>query len=207
MLPSCFRPRSSGDFIGPAAKWAVHLEKLVRLALPTGDPFHVMLTGLTGVGKSQIAEHVIRLVGAGPFSVFKYNGTDFGVDDIREVQRTFRLRDLFPGYRVLWLEEFDKVPSTAQCCVLTLLDDLPNQTCCLATTNKPVKLFEPRLQRRFTVCEVGAPTEDEILTMLRLRWPAVPRKRATEIAVFACGSVGQALKDMDNAVAEYAKAA
>jgi replication-associated recombination protein RarA len=205
MLPSSFRPRSAEQFIGPAAKWAVHLEKLVRLALPTGDPLRIMLTGPSGVGKTQLAEHLVRTTGAGKFSVSQYNGTSFRIEDVQEMQRSFHLRDMFGGYRVLQIEEFDKVPTVAQVASLTLLDNLPNHTACIVTTNRPIKEMEVRTQRRFTVCEVAAPSEAEILTMLRLRWPEVPKKRATEIAVFCCGSVGQALTDMDNAVAEYAK--
>ena len=203
-LPSTFRPKTTADFIGPAGKWAVHLEKLVRLALPAGDPLRIMLTGPSGVGKTQLAEHLVRLTGAGKFNISKFNGTSFRIEDVQEMQRSFHLRDMFGGYRVLQIEEFDKVTTTASVASLTLLDDLPDHTCAIVTTNRPVTEMEVRVQRRFTVCEIGPPTEDEILTMLRLHWPCVPKKRATEIAVFCCGSVGAALTDMDNAVAEYA---
>ncbi len=204
MLPSTFRPQTADQFIGPAGKWAVHLEKLVRLALPTGDPFRIMLTGPSGCGKTQLAEHLVRCTGAGRFSISQYNGTQFRIDDVAEVASQFRLRDLFGGFRVLQIEEVDRVPTVAQIALLTLLDSLPPQTACIATTNARVTDFEVRFQRRFTVCQIEPPTEDELLAMLRLRWPEVPRKRAVEIATFAVGNVGAALSDMDNAVAEYA---
>jgi len=206
-LPSSFRPKSADQFIGPAAKWAVHLEKLVKLALPTGDPLRIMLLGPSGVGKSQLAEHLVRCTGAGKFSISRYNGTGFRIDDAEEMLRAFRFKDLFSGYRVLQIEEVDRVPQVAQIALLSLLDSLPSQTACIATSNCRVKDFEVRFQRRFTVCDVAAPTEEELLAMLRLHWPSVPKKRAIEISTFACGNVGAALCDMDNALAEYAKTA
>lgn len=104
---------------------------------------------------------------------------------------------------MLQIEEFDKVPSVAQVAVLTLLDDLPDHTCCIATSNHAVSEFEERIQSRFMVCEVAPPTASEILTMLRLRWPSVPKHRLVQIAEFSCGNVRQALTDMDNACSEF----
>lgn len=204
MIPSTFRPKTVTDFIGPAAKWAAHLEKLVRLALPNGDPLRIMLLGPSGIGKTQLAEHLVRCTGAGKFSISKFNGTQFRIDDADAMARSYRLRDMFPGYRVLQIEEVDKVPPVAQIALLTLLDELPDHTACIATSNCRVKDFEVRFQRRFTVCEINAPTDKEILAMLRLRWPEIPKSRATEIATFCCGNVGQALVDADNAYAEFA---
>ena len=203
-IPSTFRPKTSADFIGPAGKWAAHLEKLVRLALPTGDPLRIMLLGAPGIGKTQLAEHLVRTTGAGKFSISKYNGTGFRIDDAEAMIQTFRFKDMFGGYRVLQIEEVDKVPTVAQVALLTLLDDLPNHTACIATSNCKVKDFEVRFQRRFTVCEIEPPSEKDILTMLQLRWPVIPKKRAVEIATFCCGNLGQALTDADNAYAEFA---
>jgi MoxR-like ATPase len=163
-----------------------------------------MLVGHTGVGKSQLAEHVVRLTGAGRFSVSRFNGKQFRIDDAAEVASQFRFRDMFNGYRVLQIEEVDQVPPGTQVALLTLLDDLPSHTACIVTTNQDGREFEKRFQRRFVLCEIKPPTEDEILAMLRLHWPVVPMYRAREIATFACGSVGQALADMDNAYAEFA---
>jgi MoxR-like ATPase len=204
MIPSTFRPKTAGDFIGPAGKWAAHLEKLVRLALPTGDPLRIMLLGASGVGKSQLAEHLVRTTGAGKFSISRYNGKRFRIEDVADISSRFQLRDMFGGFRVLQLEEVDQVPPGTQIALLTMLDDLPPFTACIATSNCSVKQFEVRFQRRFTVCEIDPPTDKDILTMLQLRWPVIPKKRAVEIATFCCGNLGQALTDADNAYAEYA---
>jgi len=207
MLPSTYRPKVLADFIGPAGKWAAHLEKLVRLALPTGDPFRILLLGASGIGKSALAEHLVRSTGAGRFSVAKYNGKQFRIDDVAEIARQWRFRDLFSGYRVLQIEEVDQVPAGTAVSMLTLMDDMPQHTCFIATSNCKLKDLEERFQRRFTVCEVGAPTEAEVEAFLRKHWPVIPPRRTKEIATFCCGNVGAALTDADNAVAEYTKAA
>jgi replication-associated recombination protein RarA len=204
MIPSTFRPILAADFIGPARRWAVHLEKLVALALPAGDPLRLMFLGQSGVGKSQLAEFFVRLTGAGRFSVSKFNGASFRIDDAEEIGRQYHYKDFFGGYRVLQIEEVDKVPTLAQVRLLSILDEMPNHTACIVTSNCELKLFEVRFQRRFTVCEIGPPTDEELIDFLRLHWSVIPKKRCVQIATFALGNVGLALADADNSYAEFA---
>jgi hypothetical protein len=61
--------------------------------------------------------------------------------------------------------------------------------------------LESRFQRRFTVVELAPPTAGDIHRLLTNRWPAIRPDIARQIATFACGNVGQALKDADSALA------
>lgn len=164
----------------------------------------VMILGKPGVGKSQLAEHLIRCTGAGKWSVSKFNGTLFRIDNVEEIQRQFRMRDMFGGYRALWIEEADKVPAVAQVTMLTLLDDLPDNTLAVLTSNTKLSEFEIRFQRRYEVCDVAGPTQPEIAAFIRKHWPEIPKQRVDQISTFACGNVGQALMDTQTAYVESA---
>ena len=201
MLPSTFRPQTTADFIGPAAAQAAQIERLIALAKPTGDPITVLILGPPGVGKSQLAEHFVRALGASKWSVTKFNGTQVRIEEVEELSTRWHYRDLFGDYRVLRIEEVDKVPHVAQVRLLTLLDDLPANAAVVCTSNCKLSELESRFQRRFTVIELAPPTADDIHRLLTNRWPAIRPDIARQIATFACGNVGQALKDAGSALA------
>ena len=204
MLPSTFRPRAAPDFIGPAKEHAVFLEKLIEQARLDARPapLKLLLLGRPGIGKSELAEHFTRATGAGKWSVSKFNGTQFRIDDVEELKRSMHLTDMFGGYRVIRIEEVDRVPAVAQVALLTLLDDLPPQTAVIATSNCKLKDLEERFQRRFTLIEVSPPTTTEIETLLLKL--GIHHNAARQIATFANGNVGQALTDADVACVQAA---
>jgi replication-associated recombination protein RarA len=201
MLPSTFQPKSASDFIGPARAQAEQIARLLALAKPTGDPVSVLILGPPGIGKSELAEHFVRCSGASKWSVAKFNGTQVKIEEVEELARKLHYRDLFGDYRVIRIEEVDKVPAVAQVRLLTLLDDLPPHNAIVCTSNCRLNELEVRFQRRFTVIELAPPSAEDIYQLLSTRWPALRPDTVRQIATFACGNVGQALRDADAALA------
>jgi hypothetical protein len=123
------------------------------------------------------------------------------IEEVEELSARRHYRDLFGEYRVLRIEEVDKVPHVAQVSLLTLLDDLPSHNAMVCTSNCKLNELEVRFQRRFTVIELAPPSAEDICQLLSTRWPALRSDTARQIATFACGNVGQALRDADAALA------
>lgn len=200
MLPSTYRPKQLSDFIGPARKQAEFIERLTKAAMGNGDPVTVLILGKPGIGKSALSDWFCQCLNVNKWSIRKYNGTDINVDVAREIANGLHYRDMFSSYRILRIEEVDKVPTVAQVRLLSLLDDLPPQSGVVANSNCDLAELEERFQRRFNVIELKPPSSEDIFTLLRTQWPQIREQIARQIAEFSCGNVGAALKDADGAI-------
>jgi MoxR-like ATPase len=192
-LPSLFRPAAQSEFIGPARQACLKVERLIELSRAASKaPIKLLLLGKPGIGKSELAEHFCRAIAASKWSTSKYNGTSFRMEDVEELSRSVRLKNLYGDYRVIWIEEVDRVPSVAQVRMLTFLDDLPGGNAIVATSNMDGAALEERFRSRFQRLLIEAPSVPEISEMLKVRWE-IPVAIATPIAALAAGNVRQAL--------------
>jgi replication-associated recombination protein RarA len=199
-LPSLYTPTSADDFIGPAAKVAVLLQRAVRDAVEADKaPIKVLFNGEPGIGKSALAKYLMHLLQCDPkWSVKKYNGTQVKIETVEEIANDLHYRDMFGTYRLIWIEEADVIPALAQVRFLTLLDDLPNGCAVVCTSNCKLDEFKKRFQTRFKIYEVEPPTPREVEALLR-KFLTNPRD-ITNIATFACGNVRQALLDAETSL-------
>lgn len=198
MLPSQFKPQSAAEFFGPARAEAEFITNFVRTALPDGSPVTLLILGKPGIGKSQLAEHFVRCTGSDKWSITKYNGTQIKIEIADQIGHQFRSTNLFGGYRVVQIEEVDKMPTIAQVRFLTLLDDLPKHTAVVCTSNCKVTELEERFQTRFTVLHIKPPTNDDIMKFLVSRFDLSHAEPSLRMASLAWGgNVRAALKDAD----------
>jgi len=193
MLVDTYKPNSPEQFIGPARSVALDLQRLA--ARSNGAPIRAMFLGKPGAGKTSLARYLVALLGAMPSLCPPLNGTEMKVEEVHEIANSFRLTSLF-GYRVVWIEEVDKVPTVAQVRFLTLLDELPKSSAIIATSNCKPEELEERFQTRFAVFEVERPSDSEIIELLR-QLTDLPPETIAGIATFAAGNVRQALNDAD----------
>jgi len=202
MNPTNYKPQRPEDFIGPAKDLAVLLETKAKKAVRSGDPLKIMIRGEPGIGKSALCDRFLAELGANKWTTTKLNGTELKVDTIDEWASRLCYRELYGTYRVLRIEEADKVNAFVQARMLTLLDDLPDHVAVICTSNKELKDFDPRFQSRFQVFGLKPPAPDEIKWLLKkfgLRKDDINR-----IAQFCCGNVRLALCDAQSALDELA---
>jgi replication-associated recombination protein RarA len=200
MLPSSYNPIAPEQFIGPARHAALQLDRLIELARPDSDPLRVILTGSPGIGKTKLANYFTARLGGTRWNTDRFNGAEVTVEQVESLVVRLAYRDLFGAYRVLQIEEIDKMPPVARSRMLTFCDDMPAKTALIATTNlspDKMKATNPATQRRYTWIELDPPTEADIFAMLRRHWPSIGESSAREIAVMACGCVGWALQEAD----------
>ena len=202
MFPASYNPTAPEQFIGPARQAAEFVLKLATLTVGRAsyDPLRILFSGPPGVGKSKLAALLVQSLGGGKWNVTKLNGTQLKIEEVEDVARSFHLRDLFGGYRLLWIEELDKMPAVARSRLLTLCDDMPPGWALVGTTNltpEAMKKVHEPTARRYTFIEVGAPSTDEVLALLRKEWSEIPEFECRMIAVGSAGCVGAALQEAD----------
>jgi replication-associated recombination protein RarA len=194
LLPSDYRPQTPDDFIGPAARIALLFDRILASAMPVQAPIKLLLYGEPGTGKSSLANFICQRLGCNKWTITKLNGTQVKVEAVEELAARLRYKELFGGYRFIWIDEADKIPLVAQVRFLSLLDDLPKQTAVVCTCNSDLNELEKRFQSRFQAFDVAGPGADTLTNFLTSGW-SVPAAVAKEIAVFANGNVRQALLD------------
>ena len=200
-VPSTFRVCRADEFIGPARKWADKLIEQVSKSTAHGrPPIKRLILGPSGIGKSSLAEFFCQLVAAQKWCRYEFNGTDFRLEDADDIERTVHFTNMYGDYRVIRIEEVDRVPALAQVKMLTLLDNLPPGNAVICTSNCSVKQLEPRFHRRFQVIELQPPSNEEVEAFLLNHWPKIGQANARQIATFAQGNVGQALMDAEDLV-------
>jgi replication-associated recombination protein RarA len=202
MNPTQYKPRRPDEFIGPAKDLAMVLERIAKRSARTNEPVKVVIRGEPGIGKSALVDNLIEQLGANQWTTTKLNGTQLNVDKIDEWASRLCLREIYGKFRVLRIEEVDKVNAFVQARMLTLLDDLPENVAVICTSNKELKDFDPRFQSRFQVFSLKAPGAEEIKWLLKKF--GLRKDDANRIAQFACGNVRLALFDAQSALDELA---
>jgi replication-associated recombination protein RarA len=198
MLPSNYKPKTVTQFIGSARKHAGMIDKLIAAA--SGDPLKFLFSGPPGTGKSSLAEYAQAQLGCDKWTTTKLNGTQARIEVLDDLARSLHYKDMFGKYRLVWIEEADKIPNLAQVRFLTILDELPHQAAVICTSNTSVKDFEPRFHSRFQFFEVKGPEATELEGFLAGFLPEKARATARHIATLACGNVRQALLDCQTAL-------
>jgi replication-associated recombination protein RarA len=200
MLPSAYKPNTPAGFIGPAQKVADLMDNLLAVTLPTGGPLKLLLLGRPGIGKTELANYFMTQLSCDRWHTTVLNGTQVKIEAVEELAASLRYRELFGQYRLIRIEEVDKVPVVAQVRLLTLLDDLPSRAAVLCTSNCGVNDLEERFQSRFLLFDLAPPTGEQIEELLQKLAAQLPTPVIKQIATFACGNVRQALLDADSAL-------
>lgn len=203
LLPSTYRPLQPDQFIGGARIAALQLERAVTHAQRHGKvPLKFLCNGEPGTGKSALALFFQHRLGCNKWSTTKYNGTQIKIEVVEELARELATTSLFSEWRLLWIDEADKIPTIAQVRLLTLLDDLPPGVAVFCTSNCALKDFEPRFASRFQALigpnsqtKLDPPTQAEIAGLLA-RFTQ-DQHAIKQISTFACGNVRQALLDAE----------
>ncbi|MEY2411292.1 MAG: polymerase delta subunit [Verrucomicrobiota bacterium] len=195
LLSNNYVPESPNDFIGDTRTVAEQLARNVADAFATGcPPLRYVINGKPGIGKSALLRWLQVCIKAHPkWSTFKFSGTQVKIETVEELARQFHYRDLYGDYRLVWIDEADKIPSVAQVRFLLLLDEQPDNVAVAVTSNCKLTEFEERFQTRFQPFEPRPPTQDQVEQFLR-QFPLLEHE-LKQIATFACGNVRQALND------------
>ncbi|MBM4040659.1 MAG: AAA family ATPase, partial [Planctomycetes bacterium] len=135
MLADRYRPQSWAEVVGNDKA----IEKIAALATQARearDSLVLLLTGPAGVGKSTVARLVAKSLGADECHVEHIPSGKCTAERVREVEDTLGHSALFgSGWRVIVVEEVDKIAPQAQSLWLTLLETMPHRCAVIFTSN------------------------------------------------------------------------
>ncbi len=191
MNPIDYKPTKREEFIGPAAKAAGALDRIIERTAVNRGPLKLLFYGEPGVGKSALVEYMLARLQIAKWSVTRLSGTEVRLEDVQAWAASLCYRDLYSAYKVLWIDEMDRASHTARAALLTVLDTLPDHVAVFVTSNKAIAEMEMRFFTRFQRFEVKAPTSAEVREFLG-RWQ-LPVQAVNRIAEFCCGNVRFAL--------------
>lgn len=195
-------PSAAADFIGPAGRVALVLERKLQRSRPTGEPIRQLFSGPPGTGKTALALMLARQLAGSEFGYELINGANITADTVRRWHAEFFVGSMFTDWRVLVLDEADGISPQAQKLLLTFLDQLPRYRAVFATTNHETSELIERFQTRFQLWRIEKPITAEIGDHLRARLagahPSVTASTISNIAIACNGNVRSALLDLES---------
>lgn len=199
MTPSTYHASTAAELIGPARIIGLNLERKIGRIIHTGQPLKLYFTGDPGCGKSNLAAILARQLAGHELGIHKINGGDVTTESVRQFRAEFNTASMFSDWRVLLIEEADKINAAAQVLMLTVLDDLPKFRAVLCTSNVTGAELIERFQTRFQMLPVGPPSPADICALIdRLTGGRV--HNSAKIAAACNGNVRAALLDAESAL-------
>lgn len=164
MWPEKYRPKTINEYIfqNPSHKRA--FEKIVE----SGVTPHLLLSGVQGTGKSAIAQIIIDACipdkDDRDVDLLKLNASDDNsVENIREEVRSHIMSYASGKYKIVWLEEADRLSPAAQDILRDYMETYEQQARFILTCNHVHRIISPiksRCQRfTFSACDKTEATE------------------------------------------------
>lgn len=191
--PESYKPKTPAEFIGPARTIAKILQGKASRLTKHGGHAKLLLYGPPGVGKSTLALMFAANLTSHPIQVELTNGRSVTPVTVANWQDAGRYLSVFGQWSVKIIDEIDRCPIPVQELLLTYLDQLPDRTAFIGTSNLDLNQLTERFHTRLQQFKVNAPETDDInafLTKWKLR-----KGDVANIAVGCGGNIRAALLD------------
>ena len=187
-----YRPENLDHFLGaedlPIEEWG-----------KSGWPEAILISGHSGTGKTTLASILARMLSD---DITEENAGDLGIDDIRQLAAKGRTRSLTSEYRVIIINEAQRLTKASIDALLDPLERSPDTTW-IFTTNEPSTL-PPTFRRRTFHLEMPKATRENLRQLCRDVLQSEGKKVSKDtldlVLDRADGSWGIALATLEQAV-------
>lgn len=183
-------PTSPSDLIGKAA--IVAKTFCCRIASGGKQPIKLLCYGDPGIGKTSVCRIVANSIAKHSSMIRRVSAVHLTVDSMKDWLQDLRYRG--DGWRVYWVEEADAISPAVEVLMLQFLDDMPEQTAALLTSNESMSGISGRLQSRTQMIRFERPSTSDVANFLLRYWPELEND-AREIAETNNGDVRASLND------------
>lgn len=155
------RPKSVKDVIMVNQQYRDIFDQYIK----DGEIPTLMLYGGPGTGKTSISLALVHDLGIDEMDVIKINCSSEKIDAIRTKIEKFAYTMAVGKFKVVRLEEFDRMGATAQDALRDLIEETSNSCRFIATCNR-VNLIPEAVRSRFTELEIKRPDRHDILVRM-----------------------------------------
>jgi DNA polymerase III delta prime subunit len=129
----------------------------------SGEIPNVLLEGTQGTGKSTASKLLVSELGVAGSDVMTINcSLNMGIDRVRELEQWCKKRSHAGGWRIVQLEEFDRITHSAALAMRDVTEAYSSSVRFIATCNH-VNKIHPALVSRFQVLNLGEFDDTSIL--------------------------------------------
>ena len=156
------------------------------------SPIKILCYGQPGIGKSATCKIIARALVRHSSEMRHMSAKAISVDHIKDWMQDFAY--VSDQWRVYLIEEVDEVNSDVETLLLHFMDELPDRSAILVTSNEKMSGIEDRFQSRCRTFKFERHPAKEVEKFLLSRWPELG-EAAREIAESTNGDVRASLND------------
>jgi replication factor C small subunit len=152
-----YRPKSLSEYVFQNEKQQEQLLSFVA----NHDIPHLLLTGVPGSGKTTVAEILINELNVDDCDILRENASNkTGIDYIRDIIANFAESYPLGAFKIIKLEEFDRVTPHAQDMLKAVIEE-SSATCRFICTANNENRIVPAIKSRFQHMRFKAPVRDK----------------------------------------------
>lgn len=160
-----YRPKTIEDYVFQNEE----IERVVRKWIKSKDIPNIMMVSNAGQGKTTLSRIIVNELGVDPSDVLTVNASSKnGMEFIRgELEPWLRKSSFSGGYKVVQLEEFDKLSPAAQDALRYIIEDTSETARFIATANNASKIT-PAIESRFEggKLNMNGVKEDDVIELV-----------------------------------------
>lgn len=158
LLAEAHRPSRINGYIFQNEKLKMQIEKWIKV----GEIPNILLEGIQGTGKTTLSRILVNEMNVDPMDVLSINASMLSMDQIRNLIEPFIAKASFSKFKIVQLEEFDRISQIHQQSLRSIIEDSSDRVRWIATCNYVSKLI-PAILSRFQVFKIDAMDQDALL--------------------------------------------